>query len=112
MGRQNGPAFAEASAVAEAMANETAGGWRGKPFTRAPFDAAPFDAAQGKQGKQGGAAHICNSAKRSQFSGVGAVVDWLGGQVVKRPSGTIWHMASFCRNGFVLGSNPFPPQEL
>jgi hypothetical protein len=50
----------------------------------------------------GACPHPLDSAKRSQFSGVGAVVDWLEGQVVKRPSEPNCQLASFVRIGFVL----------
>jgi hypothetical protein len=45
------------------------------------------------------------TAKRSQFPGVLYDVDWVAGQGVSGYSGTFWHLASFCRHGFVLGSD-------
>ncbi len=41
------------------------------------------------------------TAKRSQFSGVGADVYLAHRLVVTTRSGTEWHLASFYRNGFV-----------
>jgi len=49
-----------------------------------------------------GAANI-KTAKRSQFAGMCYVLDGIDGQYVRWQSAPVCHLASFCRDGFVLG---------
>ena len=82
------------SAASAAFGSEMVGGRR---RARRPRPTNDGDRA-GRPTIEGAALNICKSAKRSQCFGVGAVVDWLEGQVVRGASETVCHVASFVQN--------------